>query len=319
MTSAGRGQAAIEYVLLLVLIVAIASAFMAYSRSMQTFLGAYFEYFECLIVAGELPDNDEGTCTFPTFQPTSMALGGPREGPGTSSGSGSGGNNGGASGGTDSGGSNSSNSGSGSTSGNGADGGADGDGDGPNGGRNSNNARNRDYSSPPREALSEPNSQSTLDESGRDANGRTTNNADNNSDSFGDGRSRTVPFGRNERSGGRNRNLGKDDGSAKAGTYSDFTSGRPRNLPISSAFEETLAVARLRADRVPATEAGLLAEQRRAAGIPVGEREIAKADDEKTEFTLGDWLRYVIIAGIVIAILVFFGLQIQQFRKSRSK
>jgi hypothetical protein len=84
-------------------------------------------------------------------------------------------------------------------------------------------------------------------------------------------------------------------------------------------FEQTLALARLRTDRVPATEAGLLAEQRRAAGIPITDREIAAAEDTDTELSFGDWLRYLIIAAIVISIVVFFGLQIQQFRKSRTK
>ncbi|MFP5518427.1 MAG: hypothetical protein ACLGGX_00865 [Bdellovibrionia bacterium] len=109
-----------------------------------------------------------------------------------------------------------------------------------------------------------------------------------------------------------------------SGGGSDSTSSRTERFitgEVVSDFDQR----RLAAQNKQNETAGMVVgenEQARAPkkiAINPPKREVSSLDDEEEEFTIGNFIRILIIAGIIIAIVIFVGGQILQMSKSFSK
>lgn len=276
-----KGQAVLEYVLLLVVIVAIAITVMSYvaGATQRFFQNYYGAYFSCLLETGELPslgvDGRYETECDDLYEPFTIADGrGPID-------SGVGGNN----------------SGSGNT-------GNDPDQDGKS-----------------------PNNQSSSSGSGRNSAAAGSSEAGSGPGGGGigfgsSGRQQKVPLSKADGAGGDDE--GGDEGSAgynnfrRPGDFGSDGSGRSQYVPIYGSLGEQEQEEQQNADVVKATAPESTEQALRAKRVPA---KAEKKSDENVEVDeelgLPDFLRYLIIAAIIIIILTFFGGQVLQFQKSK--
>lgn len=269
-----RGQAVLEYTLILLVLVAILLGGVwqlndAFGRWANNYFG---EYFRCLMEVGELPSlgvGSQGVCD-QFYEPFSLANGRPRS-EGSSSSGGSGSSSASAS--------QSSSSSAGSQS-------------------------------APSTGVGGPSDSARPNTSSPSTSSASTGQASTPSD-LGDEASRSRA--------GQSRYTG----STASSTPSDLTNfdfggvGRPRFTPLVSGanFGEEQGDDPLR-PRISQVESSSDSSLRqRSVLLTPPERKIAAADEDEA-WGIGTWLRYLVIAAIIIAIVLLIGGQILQVSKS---
>lgn len=283
-----KGQAVLEYVLLLfVIVVVLASIILAVADTTQRFAQNYFgEYFQCLLELGELPSlgsdgNSETECDdlyepFTVAEGRALRFGVGGEGSGSTGGSG------------DSGGDTASDAGADSES-QSSDGGS--------GGSSSSSASSGSY-----DGSSNRGQSGVFAEMG--------------------GRKRAVPLSQSERGGDGDEDptsgmiSGTNNFGAGAG-LTDARAGRSRYVPVYGAMDReedkgkdnATVKARVEADPEQAL---------RGKRVPVS---VGKANnatlEESEEFTFGNFIKILVIVSIIVIIFVFFGGQVLQYSKSQ--
>jgi hypothetical protein len=304
-----KGQAVIEYILLLVISISIIlGAFYQFSDAFRNFSAKLFgNYLECLIDSGELPGSG-GPCSA-EYKPFDISKGSPLVPPGSG---GPGGSSGGKPGGT-SGGS------SGGSSGN-SDGGKYGSGrNGSNGGRN-----NSSTVSSGRSGLSEKSASSSI----------PAGTSDGGQGAGYGGVNRSSDFkGLNSKSGKRGETVAISD---EEKSESEKSSKGYRSYNTSATGASTSArdqfLGRLRyiptdKESQPLTEKDakiIVTENDKQTGgrkVPLAERNRKPAQtlDSDTGFSLPNFIRYLLIAAIFIIIVFFIGGQAFAFKKGQEK
>lgn len=315
------GQAVVEYLLILtVTMMLVLGGMYQFSTAFRAFAQSYFgNYLECLLETGELPSvgAGDGICAS-SYEPFSFARGRPlmdtsnlAGGPG-GSGPGAGGNGGGFGGGSGGGGSGFGSDGSGS-------GGGGRSGGGPGFGRSGRIAATGTGDSGASESSgsdSAGGASGSVGGSGIGGGSRfqaasaRANNASAASQSSGDAISLSAgeAAAMEMRANGRAfRRLG--------GSAQDEAIGRRRFVPSNERPRESESV-----DRVTVTASDT--RSRRGGRVLASDRRSGDVQDsEEAELGLGlpDFMRYLLIAGILAVVVVFFGGQLAAFRKSYEK
>jgi hypothetical protein len=278
------GQGALEYILLLLIaVIIIGSAIFQFSTAFRSYANNYFgEYIACLLETGELPGQTAGQCT-DGWKDFKLADG--KTAIGGFGGGGNGGNGGSGSG-----------------------GGSKGD------TSNSPGGKKGSGSSKPSSSSSSKGSGETVGvsagesgSSGRTKAGtrKTTSVASASSQDSGAGRERLKAVGSVSTSG------------------TDDPGGRGKRTSLSSSFgyagqkeENDRALERPVSQKVGEDDSGRLKPKSVAQQM---NRAPAATDDSGSEFTIGNFIRILLIAGILIAIFILFGGQLLAISKGGEK
>jgi hypothetical protein len=281
------GQATTEYILLMVLVVVMGlGALYRLNDAFRVFATNYFgSYLACLIETGELPMQEGGECEN-SYRPFSLADGRPKV-------TGDGGASGG--GGTDV-------PGGGNNSGSGDDSGTGSDGDG----------------------LDNDGTDDSADSGGGGGGGSPATFGDGFGDSVdGSGRSSSVGLSNADGKGGDNGrpktvSALTGGGIEEQTIYDDSAGGRQAYVPMSGLEREDQRRVNGQKGDVPVNEADMRGGGRTVA-VSADEKKLKQAMETDTGLNLPDFLRWLIIAGIVIAIVFFMGGQFLQISKSQEK
>ena len=285
------GQAVLEYVLTLVVVVTILTAgIYQFSSAFQAFATSYFgEYLQCLIEAGELPQlgNDDGGICESSFQSFSLANGRPPvDGPGSGSGSDSGGSSSGLGGGevVDYGGSNP-------------------------------YAAGKPVGRGPGTSAGVGNSS---DQAGVGGDSGSINPGRGGSASLRSSVVRRNGAGNDGRFGKQNK--GKVPFNPTANTYTDLSSDNPSGLRQRRVLASNYDGEEQQGENVVGAATNRASSRVGSSGrdkkVPVGERRTAAVEDEKPDMSFGHFMRYLIIFCMVVALILFIGGQIQSITKS---
>lgn len=306
-----RGQAVIEYILLLVIVVSLVLGMRGVFSSMNNFMSDIVGgYVSCLMEYGELPslgveesdlkqhkDGAGKRCPYPSFSAVTAFAGtsAGSGGTGTSGAGGSGGNKGAAGRGAGKGSSGA------KGSGDGSDTNKEPSGSGSSSGNSSRTGRGRNSS---------PYSRGQISRSGG---GKST--ADNPQDLNSNAKIKTI-----DDAGEGQGELG-DGGSAVRRGSRRATPGRSKYKALSGKMAEELD----RGARIPrkpgstllATEEGYrLTVLKRTINPPDTKQKIEEEKDES--FNFGNFMKWIIIAGILIACFILFGGQVMNYSNSDS-
>lgn len=283
------GQAVIEYILVLAITVFLIGTFAyQFSTAFRKYASNYFgEYIACLLETGELPGSTAGQCTdgYTAFN--------------LSDGKTATGGSVGAIGGTTSA-SDTNSNGSGSS------------GSGSGSGKKS------------RKSASTPSSSSSSGSSGETV-GPTSSDSNSSAGSSRSGTRKTTSLG--SKTGAAPRTAGKE-GLKAVGSYNSSTSdsgsnGRGRRTSLGGGFgyagqeeDQARAADRPASKSVGKNDADHLKPPSAVENPP---RAPAAAPDDSGGFTFGAFLRFILIAGIIIAIVILFGGQLLAITKSGEK
>jgi hypothetical protein len=310
--SGDSGQAVIEYLLLLVILLSVLGGITyQFSDAFRRFSANFFgNYVTCLLEAGELPGNG-GICG-QNYKPFSLADGKPLieggSGPGGVGGSGSGGSGGNGSGPNGSGGSNSGRS-----------------------SRNNSGRRNPTISQSDGAGQSEAGSSSSKSSSDKDG-GSSAAGAGRSSRFKGtmsvdaarkatsgegaDGADGSDPFGLKGSSRRSSRGYSSLTPGATAGATSSFDQSVGRMRFVPPPRED--AVVTKSDEKIEVTDA-----DRKGAGrrVPAsfGNKKQSVSADADVGLTLPNFIRYLLIAAIAIAIVLFLGGQAVALKKGQEK
>jgi len=310
-----RGQAVIEYILLLVIIISLVMGMRGVFGAMNTFMSEIVGgYVSCLMEYGELPslgveeadlkqhkDGAVKRCPYPTFSAATAfgATGVSGSGGTGTSGSGGGGGSGVGSKGKDSGksagNSGSGSSGSGSGSGDKAE---NGSGSGSGGSSRGNRGRN-----------SSPYSRGQVNRAGS---GSST--ADNPKDLNNNAKIKSI-----DEAGGQSEELGDGYGGRRSSRRG--AGERSKYKALSGKMAEMLdkgnRVSRKPGSTLLATEEGYrLTALKRTINPPEAKAKVEEQKDES--FGFGNFMKWIIIAGILIACFILFGGQVMNYSNSDS-
>jgi hypothetical protein len=300
------GQGTIEYILVLTItVILILTVIWRFNTAFAKYANAFFDgYIACLLETGELPGNG-GECgdefmKFDLKNGTSL----------TGDGSGGGGSGGSSGGGNSNGGKNSQSSNNGKN------------GNGGSGGKNSQSGKNASSSGSGGSDGSGSSSGGggTPGELGSSGGGRSIF-AKNSK-----GRQRSTPVG-NAKGAGAQAGKGREGLSALAGSDSGSSresGGRARKTPLDRSYgyfgqEEEGEKALTAPSTVVAKDDGGADLRPKKAAVSMNRKPATVADDKDSGFSLGKFVRIILIAGIVILIVIFFGGQILQISKSAEK
>lgn len=304
------GQAIIEYMLILVISVSIIlGTLYQFSDAFRRTTASYFgDYLSCLLETGELPSTDGGGECGRTFEPFSLANGRPLIPPGGGSGVPGGG------------------SGAGPGGGNGGGIGRDGAGGG--GGSGGGVGTGRDGSQAGRGGRSEATDPAITDS------GASGGSGGGGVGSVRGGNSLTLKLGedkkgsnistagadatgsendREERSGRGYANASSSATATATSSYDIFL-GRLRYIP-SAAEERPISES---GTTVEISEAGKKQAQRRVAGS-VDSRSSDEDPELDGSLTLPNFIRYILIAAIIIILIFFIGMQLMAIQKGSQK
>lgn len=285
------GQAVVEYTLLLVIVITILTgSIYQFSSAFQAFTDSYFgDYLQCLIESGELPQlggDDEGICSS-SFQAFSLANGRPMI--------------------------NNSNASSGNNAGNSSSGGGS-----TYGGTNP-NASGTTVGREPGTSVGAGSSSGNIGSADPGATG--SSNAGGGSG--GSGRSNRISVGgqANTSGFGNNRNK-KVPFNPQANTYSDLggNSGNSglRSRRVLRPYADDGDGSNL--DGGQGASAGATAGVGGGGGrekkVPVVERKPSNDDDDIEEMSFANFMKYLIIFCVIVALVLFIGGQIQSITKS---
>lgn len=295
-----EGQGVIEYILLMVIVIGVVISLLAqFNRSIGDYIRSYYgDYISCLLETGELPTigstaTVNGICDA-QFQPFTFATGRPSNSTANRGGSSSGGGGSG-------GGNSSSPDGSGNT--------------------NSNNASNPTKNRNNNKASSGANEAGSVNRVFRSGGGGSGGGRSNLGSSVRSNlRPQSVALSQADEDGSRQPKGGVRTDSLTAVEGANAFGGRGsaggRTQYVNLGKEDSnegRTIARLKS--VPASEEAVNSELRR---VPLNEAKKSKAKNSDVDLSLsvGDYLRYLIIAILVITLLFFVGGQVRQVLKS---
>lgn len=285
------GQAILEYTLLLVIVVTILTgSIYQFSSAFQAFTDSYFgDYLQCLIESGELPQlggDDEGICNS-SFQAFSLANGRPIDSSSTNSASGSSGDS--------------------NVGGGGVYGGSNPNSSGTTVGRAPGTSVGAGSSSGNLGASSGGPGSSSGNSGGSLGGGRTNRvsvGGQGNKGAFGNNKNKKVPF------------------NPTANTYTDLGANgsgsglRSRRILRSYGSETEGGDIEGGPNASSNAVAGVAGQGGRDKKVPISERKPASNDDEVQEMSFGNFMRYLVIFCMVVAVILFLGGQIQSITKS---
>ena len=285
------GQAVLEYTLLLVIVVTILTgSIYQFSSAFQAFTDSYFgDYLQCLIESGELPQlggDDEGICNT-SFQAFSLANGRPMDSSSSNSASNSSGDS--------------------NVGGGGVYGGSNPNSSGTTVGREPGSSVGAGSSSGNLGASSAGPAGSSRSSGGLGSGGRSNRvslGGQGENTGFGNNKNKKVPF------------------NPRANTYTDLgtnaSGGGLRTRRVLRAYgsenESGNVEGGQEASSSAVAEAG--GQSGRDKKVPVSERRPANDDTQVEEMSFGNFMRYLIIFCMVVALILFLGGQIQSITKS---
>jgi hypothetical protein len=308
-----KGQATIEYVLVLVIVIMMGLGIIwKFNSAFRTFALSYFgQYLDCLLANGELPSissGKPGTCDA-QFTAFDLASGRSPIDP-YSSGSNSGGNSRGG----DYGKAKNSQSSSGSKS---SDSSSSGDnGSGP---RGSASSRKSSIGSSPSSSKKNNSPGGLGNDSSGDNRIPAPSRASTNSPFGGRGNSPSGDDSGKSPNGDKEKfeaGSGGSSNSSRFGSRADIEDGRLRFVPSGSQSGSEGGEETLRPNKVSASERDATSSGQR---IPIakGSRKIASDNELDASMALPDFLRYLVIAAIIIALVLFLGGQALQISKGQ--